>query len=202
MRVSFFLASLSFLVIFLSSCSSAKANENNIGFSKIHPAHPLYFLKTIRENFEMSLAQTPRVKWIRQLEFATRRLRETKSLILAKSEDLIAPTLERYSSHMSNVPDKDIQDQELAVKISDSLGIHLKTLEQIYADVSNIKAKMTIRGVLNKLISRADISSNAKVPICNLFAKEASSSALNEVERIVLLERAQNCIKSLTGSSF
>lgn len=82
---------------------------NDIGVSKITPASFFYFLKTVRENLEMKLALTPHVKLIRQLEFATRRLRETKSLVGGR-EDLIQPTMERYWSYINSLPDKDLKD--------------------------------------------------------------------------------------------
>src|SRR3989344_5655222 len=89
---------------------------DDIGQSKIHPAHPLYFLKTIRENLEMRLVSTHRVKLIRQMEFATRRLREVKSLIGNSHEDLIEPTLERYWSHVRELLEKGLIDLEMKQK--------------------------------------------------------------------------------------
>ena len=90
-----------------SSLSASMSAEilptgNDIGISKITPASFFYFLKTIRENLEMKMALTPHVKQIRLLEFATRRLREAKSLIGIK-EDLISPTLERYWFHINSL---------------------------------------------------------------------------------------------------
>lgn len=186
--------------IFLSSCSLALAQENDIGQSLIHPATPFYFLKTIRENLELKFALTPRIKFFRQLEFATRRLRETKALI-PKNEDLIPPTLERYSSHVKTLPDKDLEDEEIQIRIEESLVVHLETLQKIYDQVSNKRAKMAIRASLNRIIQRADVPAFAKLLICNLFAKEASSSALNQTERVVYLERSQKCFESLGSNS-
>ncbi len=183
--------------IFLSSCSSVYAQDNDIGISLIHPATPFYFLKTIRENLELKFALTPRTKFFRQLEFATRRLRETKALI-SKNEDLIPPTLEKYSSHIKTLPDKDLEDEEIQIRIKESLVVHLETLQKIYDQVSNLRAKIAIRASLNRIIQRADVPVFAKLPICTFFAKEASSAALNQTEKVVLEERAIKCHQSLS----
>lgn len=182
-------------IIFLGGCNTAFAQDNDIGQSIIHPAHPLYFLKTVREGLEMHFAQTPKVKFIRQLEFATRRLREVKSLIPTNRQDLIETTMERYWHQISNLPDKNLQIEGLAKEISDSLVIHIKTLEKVYLQVSNQRAKMAIRSALNRLMSRQDIPSYARIPVCEFFSKEATSSAVVESERAILTERAQNCFK-------
>lgn len=190
--LAFFLSA----VIFLASCNSAFAYENDIGQSQIHPAHPLYFLKGVRESLEMHFAQTSNVTLIRTLEFATRRLREVKSLISGSRQDLIEPTLDRYWALVSSLPvPKDLETAGFFAKeISDNLVIHIKTLEQVYPQISNPRAKMAIRSVLNRLTSRQDIPSYARAPICDFFAKEATQSAnLNQTERVVLLERSKKC---------
>ena len=178
------------------------ALENDIGYSKIHPASPLFFLKTIRENLELKLAFTAHVKRIRQLEFATRRLREAKSLILI-NQDLIPPTLERYASHLNTLADKELLDKEVATRIKESLGIHLQVLQQMHDQPSSDRAKIAIRSAMNRVILRADVPDDAKYLICNFFAKEASSSArlpdgqaLNQTEKVVLTQRAQKCLKN------
>jgi len=168
------------------------ASENDIGYSKLDPSSPVYFLKVIRENIEMKAAVTQRVKWLRSLEFTTRRLREARSLI-KKDTNLISPTLEKYSSHLRSLPDKNINDEEVGMRIKESLDIHLETLEQMYTQLSDKRAKMTIMATLNKIVNRADVSSDVKLSVCNLFAKESTSSALNQTEQFVLLERARTC---------
>lgn len=182
-------------MLFLISCSSVLAKENDIGQSQIHPAHPLYFLKTVRESLEMSLALTPRVKLIRQLEFATRRLREVKALISNNRQDLIEPTLERYWFHIRVLLDEGSKDPELILRIKESLVVHLKTLDSIYAQLSNQEAKRAVRSALNRVVDRADIPDFARIPVCDFFAKESSSSALNQTEQVILKERSKNCLK-------
>lgn len=187
--------SLTALVLFLS-CGAVYAEEANIGESRIHPAHPLYFLKTIRENFETKLALSYRVKMFRQLEFATRRLRETKTLITI-NQDLIPPTLEKYNAHLNRLPDKDLKNEEILTNVKNSLAIHSGILLKMYDQVSNLRAKMSIRVTLNRIIQKGNLANSAKLPVCNFFANEASSSALNDTEKVVLLDRAGNCFKSL-----
>jgi len=191
MRVVFILLVFFLSTIFLTTNTYAL---EEIGQSQIHPAHPIYFLKTVREEFEKHFAQTSYVKFMRSLEFGTRRLREVKSLVTVEREDLIEPNLERYWSHISSLPQKDLEDKELAKRIEESLVIHIKTLDKIYHQVSNIRAKMSIRSALNRLMQRADLPAYARVPICEFFQKEAtSSSELNEAEKAILLDRAQKC---------
>lgn len=189
MRVILFLVSC---ILFLVSFSPAFATED-IGSSRIYPASPFYFLKTIRENIELKFAATPRVKLIRQLEFATRRLREVKSLVGNKSEDLIVPTMERYWYHVQSLPDKDLKDKELVARIKESLSIHLQVLQTVYSQLSNPRAKMAIRATINRLVGRADLPHSARLQACIFLTKEASSSALNETEKAVFLERALKC---------
>lgn len=182
-------------IFFLSSCNSVLAKENDIGQSQIHPAHPLYFLKTVRENIENAIALTPRVKLIRQLEFATRRLREVKALVSNNRQDLIEPTLERYWFHISKLPDKDIRDEELSLRIKESLVVHLQTLDRLYPQLSSTGAKMAVRSTLNRLMGRLDIPNFARLPVCDFLAREASSSALNQSEQVILAIRSKNCLK-------
>lgn len=170
------------------------AQSNGIGYSTIHPASPFYFLKSIREILELKFAGTSQVKNLRQLEFATRRLREAKTL-LTKSQDLIPPTLERYISHLNTLTDKHQKNDEFAINLKDNLAIHLQVLEQIYEKASNLRAKMAIRTAMNRIIQRADVPGYAKAPVCNFFAKEASSSALNQTEKFVLQERVKKCLR-------
>ncbi len=168
--------------------------DGDIGYSKIHPASPFYFLKAVRENIELGLAGTPRTKMLRTLEFAIRRLRETRTL-LTINQDLIPPTLEKYTALINSLTDKHQTDDEFAIILKNNLVIHLKFLEEIYNQTLDIKAKMFIRSTMNRLIQRADTPNYARIPICILFSKEATSASLNQTEQIVLLERAQKCLK-------
>ena len=168
------------------------AQAPDIGRSRIHPASYLYFLKATKETWQLKFAKTYQAKILLQLKFATTRLREAKTL-LSENQDLIQPTLERYMASLKNFPDKPQEGDPMGLKIKEVLDFHLKVLEQMYPETSNPKAKMALRSVMNRVIQRADMSPSAKLPICTLFAKEASTSALNEVERAVLTARASRC---------
>lgn len=193
MRITFILSILFSTLIFLGSCNLAFAESSEIGLSRIHPATPLYFLKTVRESIEMHFARTPKVKRIRQLEFATRRLREVKALISVNREDLIESTLERYWSAINSLPDKALEDKEIASLIGGTISSHMSALEQIYGQIKNPKAKMALRAIVNKFAGRADLFSQTRSSVCSFLSKEASSSALNQTEQQVLKERAVRC---------
>lgn len=167
---------------------------NEIGVSKITPASAFYFLKTIRENLEMKLALTPHVKLVRQLEFATRRLRESKSLV-GNHEELIQPTLERYWSYLTSLPDKDLPDEEVLIRIKQSLTIHLEVLQSIYNKLTNPKAKLAVRSMIYRITKRADLPPLAKIPACYFLQKESTKSAIVESERAILTKRAEDCFK-------
>ena len=186
-----------FVLLLLLSTSSSLAFEDNIGYSKITPESPVYFLKTVRENLELKFALTTRVRNLRQLEFATRRLREAKTLIPI-NQDLIPPTLERYASHLNTIPDKDLNNQELSNGIKQALSMHLLVLQQIYPG-ANLRSRMFIRSAMNRIIQRADVPTFAKAPVCAFFSKEASSSALNQTEQSVLGDRAKKCFQAVTS---
>lgn len=174
------------LIIFISwfFTNPVFAEENDIGISKITPDSIFYFLKTVREDVELRLAFTPHVKLVRQLEFATRRLRETKSLV-GTHEDLVQPTMERYWYHLSKVPVVD----------SATLITHLKVLQNLYGRLTNTQAKLSIRSTINKISNRLDLPTFAKIQICSFLQKEATSSALNQTEKAIFWERARDCFK-------
>lgn len=226
MRITIVLAVLVLWAsVYLTSCDFALATSNvaltndqsDIGSSKIHPASYLYFLKTIRENLEMKLAGTPKIKSVRQLEFSTRRIREVNSLSRAKSRDqkLIEPTMEKYWQHLkyliSNINTSDIAFLN-EVKIA--LSKHVALLQTVYTRVDNKRAKMAIRLALFRL-SQWDSDMVAKlnkiykpkltesfIPdkplICIFLSKEASGSGLNDVEKVTLAERAEKCKQTVS----
>lgn len=196
MRATFLpLAVFLSLAVFIASCSSAYAYED-IGYAQIHPAHPLYFLKSVRENLEVKLAQTNRTKVLRQLEFANRRLREFRSLLSTNKQFLIEPALEKYWFHISNVPipSKDIG---LETEVTAALVNHLEVLRSNFDQVSDDRAKRGVRHAVYRLTKHTDLPDYAKLDGCQFLGKEASSSALTEVERAILKERADSCLESL-----
>ena len=53
---------------------------------------------------------------------------------------------------------------------------------------------MAIMAAINRLVQSADVPDYAKLPACNFLAKEATQAAnLTDTEKVILLERAQNC---------
>ncbi len=131
---------------------------------------------------------------IRQLEFATRRLREVKSLI-PTHQDLIPVTLERYWAHISYLRDDNLKDQEIATRVKESLVVHLEVLGQIYNQLTDKKAKMSVRSMINRIVQREDLPIFGRIPACRFLQKESTSSSLLEVERQILLQRAIDCFK-------
>lgn len=184
-------------IVFFSNCTSAYAVQDLVGKSQLHPAHPLYFLKPVREALEMHFAQTPRVKMIRSLEFATRRLREVKSLIDVKREDLIEPNMEKYWYHLQKLADKGLEERELVSSIKGATAVHLEVLEDVYARLENKRAKMALRSAINKLSHRQDLEIGTKIKACDFLTREASASALTETEQVILQERGENCLKKV-----
>lgn len=182
-------------MFFLGSCNTTYALEE-IGQSKLHPASPLYFLKIIRENLEMKFAGNRKIVMIRRLEFATRRLREVKSLILANKFELIIPALENYWFQINSIPDKELGDQKLIAMIANNLSTHLEILENLYPNLSDVRVKMAIRTAINRLVQRLDMPNSTREHGCNFLAKEATmSSLLNETEKAVLKMRSEKCFK-------
>ena len=187
----------------------AYAQADAVGQARIHPASPLYFLKSIRENLELKFAGTTNIKALRQIEFSTRRIREVKSLVSVSRADLILPTLERYSWHLQEIANLlSPLDSGFAGKAAGEIVLQMSTLQTVYDQISNPNARMSIRLAISRLsewegkfidkISQmhplvANELNISKLSACTFLSKEASSSALNEVERMVYSERAQKC---------
>ncbi|MEK7617062.1 MAG: DUF5667 domain-containing protein [Patescibacteria group bacterium] len=199
MRITIILAiSAVYAGIFFSACNIALAQTSDIGQSQIHPSHPLYFLKTVRENLEMHFAQTPRVKMVRQLEFATRRLREVKTLLQIKDWDLVEPTMERYWFHMNTVLKYRPREEWLTLLLNYTISTHLNVLENIYGRMNEKRAKMSVRTTVHRILKYSDIIEAPRLKGCDFLAKEATSSSdLNQTERVILSERAEECFKRL-----
>ena len=214
MRFTIVLTLAAFFVF--SSGQVVLANEDQIGQSRIHPASPFYFLKSVREILELKFAGTTNVKSLRYLEFSTRRIREVKSLMSVNRPDLIPPTLEKYSSSLEKVLGLiNFRDEVLGPQVIDKVGKHVLILEGLFNQTENQKAKIAIRlaiyrisrwneQLLGRLVSEDKVRLSPEIAknqafICNFLSKEASSSALNDTEKAVLTQRAQKClqIKSL-----
>lgn len=186
------------------------AQVDSIGQARIHPASPLYFLKSVREILELKFAGTTNVKAFHQLEFSERRLREINSLLSVSRQDLIHPTLEKYWLHLQELTGLiHPKDEKLVTEVTQSAVSQMNALQEFYAQSTNQQARMSLRTAIyrlseweNQLISKinllhpAKISdiTNSRLSACAFLEKEASSSALNEVERGVYAKRAQKCL--------
>lgn len=173
--------------------SAEQINISEIGQSQIQPAHPLYFLKTIREYFELKFAPIPRTKMIRQLEFSTRRIREVKSLVNLSRQDLIEPTLERYWFHLKTVLDFRPRDEGLTQLLRQVEETHLGTLQNIYYKIQNKRAQISIRSSISRILEHSEMEPRVRLFGCDFLLREATSSALNEVEKAIYLERGKIC---------
>lgn len=186
--------------------------SEDIGYSVIHPASPLYFLKSAKEILELKFAKESQEKGLKYLEFAERRIREAKSLINVNRADLIPPVLERYWSNLNKTLGLlNFKDQPFSSQVIEKIKQHIMVLETLQKQTENQKAKIAIRtavyrlsGWQAKLLERLtpeikaqlslEIAENNSL-ICNFLSKESSSSALNQTEKAVLLARAQKCLK-------
>lgn len=199
-----------FAFLLLTFPAPVFAQANTLEKAKIDPASPLYFLKSVREIFELQFAGNGQIKAYRQMEFATRRIREAKSLVEAR-QDLIEPTLIRYLFHLQELKGMiNIRDEVAIEKVTGRINEQMSVLQSIYNQVSDKRARMAIRSTVNRvslwnkeLIDKltelskphlTDKISKYQLQSCAFLAKEASSSALNEVEKTVLSERVQKCL--------
>lgn len=185
------------ILFFFSNPVFAKESfsaSNDIGVSKITPVSPFYFLKTIREDLELKFAKTPRDQTLKQLEFAIRRLREAKILTATPNQDLVQPTLERYWYHLQIVLNFRPRDELLTKNIRQTLALHLRVLENMSAKANQKQAQIAIRATVSRIALKGDLDGPDIKYGCNLLQKEASQSGLNEVEKVVLLERIKTCL--------
>ncbi len=199
-------------LLFTFYITPAYAQEDSIGTSRINPASPLYFLKSVREVLELKFAKTTNAKAYYQMEFATRRIREVKSLVNSTHQDLIQPTLEKYWQHIKELNGVlTLTDEYMVAKASEEIPMHLNILQTEYLQVTSEDAKRAISLTVNRLseweqeiITRLDLLKStsvvgkfreSKLSGCNFLSKEASSSALGEVEKYVYKERAIKCLQ-------
>ncbi len=192
--------------------TSVFAQEDGIGQSRLNAASPLYFLKSVREALELKFAGTRHVTAIRKLEFATRRIREVRSLVQTSRQDLIQPTLENYWSQLQDFDAlANLEDEDMVKQVSGAVAVQMDILQKTYNQVSDARAKRAIRATVNRLSQWEQILANklnlvkqpdlvlgvakSKLSGCNFLAREASSSALTEAEQEVFKERAQTCLE-------
>lgn len=187
MKFSILLVTCALLLI-----TSVSAQGFDVGYASLDPSNPLYFIKGIREEIELKLALTPHVKHLRHLEFATRRLREARSLV-NKNPSLIPASLERHTAYLNTLLNQRTIDAEVGMRIESSLTAHLDALYQMHEELKNLEVKRSVRSAVDKIIRRPDVEVSSKLKACAFLRKESSSSALTESEQKVTLERAIKC---------
>ncbi len=207
---------LGFLLLIMLSTNTALAHNFELGKSRISPASPFYFLKSVREVLEIKFAGTTHIRALYKLEFANRRIREVNSLVETPQEDLIQPTLERYWSLMQELKGiTSLNDQDMAKRVSGGAVSQMSDLQENYSKASDPTAKRSIRTHIHRLseweqelIDKLDLIKPpmpalteeiavSKMSACNFLSQEASAAALNEVEKVVLANRAGNCLEGL-----
>lgn len=203
---------LSMILASLFMIHPAYAQVDTIGQSQISPASPLYFLKSFKEILELKFAKSSQEKGLRYFEFATRRIKEVKSLINVNRADLIPPVMEKYWSSLNKVLSFiDFKDETLVSKLIDKVANHIIVLDDLETQTDNPKAKIAIRAAVYKILNwnqsvleRIDSQSKANLLskitdnyklICNFLSKEASKSALNQTEKATLSERVRKCLE-------
>lgn len=222
MRKFFYLSAVFlFLFIFLFKTNLVYADapiktiEEEIGFAQINPgSNILYSLKMLKEALEMKIAVTPNIKSARYLEFATRRIREVRSLQRDGKEDLIEGTLERYWVHMQALQGNfDLKNDRVALETTEQVYKHLYILNQLYPQLSDKRAQMSVRLTITRIskwqadvILRLNQISQSVIErrvieyqklACDFQIKEASAEGLNRIEKEVLSGRVVECEKSL-----
>ena len=182
----------------------------DIGSSRLSPENPLYFLKPVREILEIKFAGTEKVRILKRLEFAERRLREVNSLIIAKREDLVAPNMEKFLLEINLL--KPVPDVRLPL-VSVSLGRYMEILVSLYNNTTDPKAKLGIRSIVYRVmdfnnsyymnmdpglaIKLFPLQSAKFATGCSLLASESLNTSLNESERQILKERGEKCKQAL-----
>ena len=190
----------------------------DIGQAKIHPASPVYFLKSFKEILELKVSK-PDQKGLKYFEFAQRRIREVNALTLANRADLIPPALEKYSLYMEKVLGHlDFKNANLARRVLEYVKGHIISLDRVFGQTQNQRAKIAIRAAIFRLFEwhqslpeRLSVETKLSILpqiqederlICDFLSKEASSSALNDTEKAVLIERVQKCFQNLGSGRF
>ncbi|QQG43014.1 MAG: hypothetical protein HYW45_02265 [Candidatus Daviesbacteria bacterium] len=235
MRISIVLSlSLLFSMVFLAGCSPVLAQDStgsspvspqtinlinttanpgavDIGESLIAPNSPLYFLKSVRESIEMMFTTTPKAQVARNLEFATRRLREVNTLIRKKRQDLIPSAMERYHFYIQEAGRKafSAKDTQLQITVGEQVARQLEVLQRIYDQVGDERAKIAIRAAIfrlenfyNEFLPKLDLTTQQKLIgqvagrlafACNFLTREATSSGLNDTEKVKLQDEVGKC---------
>lgn len=195
-----------FVILILTLCifnfPSKVLAATDLGFASLSPASPFYFLQTIKEGFELKFSSASK-KIFKNLDFASTRLKEVNSLANTPSEDLIVPVLLRYQSNLNFVPDHGLSANE-STRIEKGLRLQMQDLQDVYDLVRNSRAKRSVRAAVYALTRRLDLQSDAKKSGCQFLSTAAAdldnSEKLSSTEKLILSQRAQQCLNSLKSS--
>ena len=122
---------------------------------RLLPTSPFYFLKGIKENFELLLANTPEKKVAKRIEITNRRLVELKVVVEEKPE-LAEKLAGRYEQQLESL-DQEVRQvagdkkEELAEHVSEVTLKHQSILLDVYQKVSE-QGKKGVGNALEKSI--------------------------------------------------
>lgn len=207
LRIMMFVSTMILSSLFITAPAHAQAE---ISTSQITPASPFYFFESVKEALELKFAESVQDKGLKYFKFAQQRIIEAKQLVKENRTDLIPPLLERYYSNLNKVLGLG-NDKALGPYLVDEVGKNAIALNQLEDQTENPKAKMSIRALIYRILiwtedfyqrlnpdQKNNLLAKTKANqaiICDFLSKEASSSALNQTEKAVLLERVQKCLK-------
>lgn len=190
MRSNLPLALMIFLIFFLGSASVIYVFST----PQISPSSPLYFLQTIKEGLEMKVAFSMQSKAAKQLEFATRRVKETENLV-GEEEDRIQTVMERYWNNFQTSLNFNKSAKDKLTQINQTIESNLNDLDKIYPALSSEKAKRGVRATVSRLAFSPDIDLNIRHTGCNILQKQASDSALTQSEKAIFEIRVKDCFE-------
>lgn len=182
-----------------------------VGDSLISPSSGLYFLKALRERIELYFSDTNQVKTQRELEFSVRRIREAKTLIDEKREDLIEVTLQKYRNHLDAVQKLSNGGRGMNVNVGASVARHMYVLQSLYYNINDLAAKRAVRTSIQRVLEHNwDLLNSKELALvektalseqialrqiagCKFLSDETNNTAFNESEREILKEYVEGC---------
>ncbi|MBL7078122.1 hypothetical protein ISS42_00495 [Candidatus Shapirobacteria bacterium] len=123
---------------------------------RLLPTSPFYFLKGIKENFELILANTPEKKVAKRMEIANRRLVELKAVVEEKPElaEKLAGRYEQQLELLGQEVEQVAEDkrEEFAEHLSEVTLKHQSILLDVYQKVPE-QGKKGIENAIEKSIN-------------------------------------------------
>ncbi|MBI2039449.1 hypothetical protein HYT18_00015 [Candidatus Microgenomates bacterium] len=130
-----------------------------------------------------------------------------------KRQDLIDSTLERYKAHLKEAESLSGDREQLKLKVGEAVARHLDVLQRAYDRAGSERAKQAIRAAIERaeehnrlLLQKLDLVSQQKLirntavrqaMACKFLQKEASSSGLNDTEKLHLRDRVKDCQQNI-----